>query len=267
MRSGCGSTLTTTCGTTPARRHAPSAPSAATMVPGKVEARRRSRLRRRWRLGPAPTMSAVLPAPSWVSRRSRTERAIRGRLRSALASPTAATRSNVAASRALAIFFPSSIRPLSTSASIVPRFRCPVFRIRSARLRLRLALPHETLLAHEADAAAEAREGLLLELVGRVRGVPLVLDLRLHLVVALEELRHAQLLFTIRPPALSPLPAGEARRLRVRNFSGGRPRRTRPATCRSGLSKVAMTIPSTSAAGSSETGRTGRPRKWPPPSP
>src|ERR1700692_3585298 len=113
-----------------------------------------------------------------------------------------------------------------------------------------------------------ARErGFLLELVGRVRGIHRILDLRVHLVVALEELRHAQLLFPMRPPVLSPLPAAEARRLRVRNFSGGMPRRTSPATCRSGLSKVATTMPSTSAVESSETGRTGRPRKWPPPSP
>src|SRR5712691_7059641 len=148
-----------------------------------------------------------------------------GRFLSAFSRPMLATCSNVAASSSRAIFLPSSI--------LTP-FRCPIFRIRSARLRLRLARPHEALLAHEADAAAEAREGLLLELVGRVRGVPLVLDLRIHLVVALEVLRHAQLLFAIRPP-LSPLPAGEARRLRVRNFSGGRPRGTSPATCRSGL--------------------------------
>src|SRR5439155_20958955 len=164
---------------------------------------------------------------------------------SAFLKPMSATRSKVAASTPIASLSPSSIR-----------------------LRLVLVtLPDETLLAHEADAAAEARKGLLLELVGRVRGVPPVLDLRVHLVVALEELRHAQLLFAIRPPALSPLLTGEARRLNVRNFSGGRPRRTSPATCRSGLSKVATTMPSTSAAGSSETGRTGSPRKWPPPSP
>src|SRR5712691_3839706 len=181
-----------------------------------------------------------------------------GRFLSAFSRPMLATCSNVAASSSRAIFLPSSI--------LTP-FRCPIFRIRSARLRLRLARPHEALLAHEADAAAEAREGLILELVGRVRGVPLVLDLRVHLVVALEDLRHAQLLFATRPPSLSPLPTGEARRLNVRNFSGRRPRRTSPATCRSGLSKVATTMPSTSAAGSSETGRTGRPRKWPPPSP
>src|SRR5712691_8484494 len=156
-----------------------------------------------------------------------------------------ATRSKVAASISRASRSPSSIR-----------------------LRLVLVtVPDKTLLAHEADAAAEAGESLLLELVGRVRGVSFVLDFRVHLVIALEEFRHAQLLFAMRPPVPSPLPAGEARRLRVRNFSGGRPRRTSPATCRSGLSKVATTIPSTSAVGSSEIGRTGSPRKCPPPSP
>src|SRR5712691_6619321 len=79
-----------------------------------------------------------------------------------------ATRSKVAASISRASRSPSSIR-----------------------LRLVLVtIPHQTLLAHEADAAAETREGLLLEFIGRVRGIPLVLDLRVNLVVALEELRH-----------------------------------------------------------------------------
>src|SRR5207237_10917820 len=95
---------------------------------------------------------------------SRTERLMCGALSSAFLKPMSATRSKVAASIPRASLSPSSIR-----------------------LRLVLVtLPDETLLAHEADAAAEAREGFLLELVGRVRSVPLVLDLRVHLVVALE---------------------------------------------------------------------------------
>src|SRR5258705_4327601 len=203
MRSGWGSTLTTTWGTTPARRQAPSAPSAATMVPANPEARRRSRLRRRCRLGPAPTTMASSPVPSGVSASSSTERAIRGRLRSALASPTPATRSKVAASSASAIFRPSSIR-----------------------LRLVVSVPHQGLLAHEADAAAEAGQRLLLELVRGVEGNGLVLDGHVHFVVALEELRHAQLLLTRAPsagrPAFDwPLGVEDAGRRRGRSFWAG----------------------------------------------
>src|SRR6266851_6266935 len=194
---------------TPARRQAPSAPSAATMVPSNLEARSRSRLLRLRRLGPAPTTIAASPEPSCAPSSSSTECLMWPSLVWALAfsKPTPATRSKVAASIARASLSPSSIR-----------------------LRLVLvALPDEAFLAHEADAAAEARERLLLELVGRVRGVRLVLDDRVHVVVALEKLRHAQLL------------------LSVRNFWGGIPMRSSSARCLAGLSNVATTMPSTSA--------------------
>src|SRR4030095_1105402 len=138
----------------------------ATTVPAKPETRSRSRLRRRWRLGTAPTTIATSPAPSGISASSRTEWMMRGRLRSALASPTAATRSNVAASSALAIFRPSSIR---LRLVVVPG-SCLACWPRS-----RLALPDQALLAHEANAAAQARERFLLELLGRIGGVGLVL--------------------------------------------------------------------------------------------
>src|SRR5207247_10313444 len=248
-RSGWGSTLTPTGGTTPARRQAPRAPSAATMVPTNPDARRRSRLRRRCRLGPAPTTMASSPVPRGVSASSSTERAMRGRFSSALASPTAATRSKVAASSASAIFRPSSIR-----------------------LRLLVPAPDQALLAHETDAAPEAGERLLLELVRGIEDIGLVLDGHVHLVVALEKLRHDQLLLARPsssggPPFELPLVVEEAGRRRVRSFCAGIPIRPRAARCWSGLSKVAMTMPSTSAVGSSDTGRMGRPRNWPPPSP
>src|SRR5215470_2496820 len=190
---------------------------------------------------------AASPAPSGVSASSRTERAMREWFVSALASPTPATRSKVADSSASAIFRPSSIR-----------------------LRLVLVpVPDQALLADEADAAAESGERLLLELVGRVGGVRLVLDLRVQLVVALEELRHAQFLLAPRGVPSLPLPfAGEvAGRLRVRNFCSGMPMRPRSASRRSGFSKVAITMPSTSADGRSATGWMVSPRNWPPPSP
>src|SRR5215470_4204577 len=231
------------------------------MVPAKPASRRRSRLRRRERLGPAPTTMAASPAPSGVSASSRTERAMREWFVSALASPTPATRSKVADSSASAIFRPSSIR--------LRLVLVPVPRSYSARLRLRLALPHEALLAHEADAAAKSGERFLLELVGRVGGVRLVLDLRVQLVVALEELRHAQLLLAPRAVPSLPLPfaGGVAGRLRVRNFCSGMPMRPSSASRRSGFSKVAITMPSTSADGRSATGWMVSPRNWPPPSP
>src|SRR5262245_5412270 len=164
MRSRCGSTDTTTCGTTPARRHEPSAPSTATIVPAYPLLRRRARLSRRCRLGPAPITTAVSPSPSVSSARSRIECLMRGWLTAAFSTPTPAIRSNVAACRRLAIRFPRSI-----------------------------TLPQKTLLADEADAAAQPRERLLLELVGRARlARGRLLDHRLQLVVALEELFHAE---------------------------------------------------------------------------
>src|SRR2546426_1737297 len=141
------------------------------MVPANPEPRRRSRLRRRCRLGPAPTTPAASPVPSGVSASSSTERAMRGRFSSALASPTPATRSKVAASSARAIF-----RPSSTGLFLV------VWSTGSARRRRPLALPDQALLAHEADAAAQARERPFLELVRGVEGVGLVLDGHVHLV-------------------------------------------------------------------------------------
>src|SRR5438445_10230204 len=164
MRPGCGSTLTTICGITPARRQAPSAPSTATTSPSKPDASSRSRLRRRWRLGPAATTTAASPSPT-ASRNSRIERPMRARLAWALARPAAATRSKVAPSSWAAIRFPSSI--------------------------LALARPHERFFAHEANATAQARECLLLELVGRV-GLALrrLLDDHLQRVVSFQELLH-----------------------------------------------------------------------------
>src|SRR5262252_2197429 len=155
---------------------------------------------------------AASPAPSGASASSRTERAMREWFVSALASPTPATRSKAAASSASAIFRPSSIR--------LRLVLVPVTRSCSARLRLRLALPHEALLADQADAAAQSGECLLLELVGRGGSVRLVLDLRVRVVVALEELRHAQLLLALRAVPSLPLPfaGGVGGRLRVRNF-------------------------------------------------
>src|SRR5512132_1244175 len=118
---------------------------------------------------------AASPEPSGVSASSRTERAMRERFASALARPTPATRSKVAASSACAIFCPSSIRLRLVVVSVLASG--------SARGRLPLAPPHQALLAHEANAAAQAGQRLLLELVGRVGGVRLVLDRGLHRVV------------------------------------------------------------------------------------
>src|SRR5882724_655302 len=181
MRSRCGSTETTRCGTTPARRHEPSAPSTATTVPVYPLFRRRARLSRRCRLGPAPTTTAESPSPSTTSPSSRIERSIRGRLTAAFSRPTPAMRSKVAASSRLAIRFPRSIR-----LAVV-------------------ALPEEALLAHEADAAAEARERLPLELVGRVglAGGRLLDDRRL-LLGALQEL------FLVAPPLERPRASASA---------------------------------------------------------
>ena len=173
---GAGPRSPPRAGRRPARRQAPSAPSAATIVPAKPEARSRSRLRRRCRLGPAPTTMAASPAPSGVSAELEDGAArCAGGSRSALASPTPATRSKVAASSALAIFRPSSISlALLVTVPGCCSARCPRGRLAcgcGSPCGLSLAPPHQALLAHEADAAAEARERFPLELVGRVGGV------------------------------------------------------------------------------------------------
>src|SRR5437867_5492766 len=167
MRSRCGSTETTRCGTTPARRHEPSAPSTATTVPVYPLFRKRARLSRRCRLGPAPTTTAESPSPGTTSPSSRMERSIFGRLTAAFSRPTPAIRSKVAASRRLAIRFPRSILLL-------------------------VALPEEALLADEADATAEARQRLLFELLGGGGLLDLLFfDHLCQRVVALEKRFHA----------------------------------------------------------------------------
>src|SRR5262245_13079043 len=176
MRSRCGSTDTTTCGTTPARRHEPSAPSTATIVPAYPLLRRRTRLSRRCKLGPAPITTALSPSLRLSSANSRIECLMRGWLTAALSSPTPAIRSNVAACRRLAIRLPRSIR----------------LHVRARRRGLPVALPEEAFFADEADAATEPRKRLLFELVRRARlGRRRLLDHRLQLVVALEKLFHA----------------------------------------------------------------------------
>src|SRR5262249_40484159 len=137
------------------------------MAPAYPVAASRSRLRRRWRLGPAPITMAVAPWPSGGRGSSRSECSIRGRLGAAVSAPTAATRSNVASASWLAIRRPRSV------------------------IAVAVARPQETLLADEADRSAEPRERLLLELVGAVAGgLGRLLDLRVELVVALQVVRH-----------------------------------------------------------------------------
>src|SRR5688572_22375459 len=192
MRSPCGSTLTTRSGTTPWRRQAPSAPSTATTAPPNREDFRRSRLRRRWRLGPAAITRAASPSPTVVPVRSRIERRMRGRFSSALARASGAIRSNVAWSSWLAIRRPRSIGTVT--------------------------LPEEALLADEADAAAEPRERLALEGLGGVRGVlGRLLDRHVQRVVAAQVLLHALL----PPPARSASLAAGTRRSTSRPPNGG----------------------------------------------
>src|SRR5262245_9742744 len=144
-------------------------------------------------------------------------------------------RSKVAASRRLAIRLPRSIR-----LAVV-------------------ALPQEALLADEADAAAESRQRLLLELLDRALrvGGALLVDLHVQIVVALEELAHDDL------RADAGLPVGSRRSVRKR--SRGRPARSSSATTGSGLSNVASTMRSTSSPASWASDLTGKPRNCPPP--
>src|SRR5262245_3657580 len=174
MRSGCGSTVTTTWGTSPSRRQAPSAESTATIVPVKPARASRLTLSRRLRLGPAATTTARSPSPRARDPRSSTERSMCGRFCLSLSRPEPVIRSAVAAARRLAILRPRSIRPVT--------------------------LPEDPLLADEADAAAQTRQSLLLELVGRGRGGLLrFLDLRVDLVVALEVLAHVASVMRVAP--------------------------------------------------------------------
>src|SRR5262249_21424828 len=64
-------------------------------------------------------------------------------------------------------------------------------------------------------------------------------------------------------PAASPVTLAGARRS-VSSFCAGSPRAVSSATCASGRSNVATTIPSTSSLASSASDRTAKPRKLPP---